>query len=340
MSGLEPLAVTTALAPRARYLPPVAPQGYRVGDDESLAAALHRLTTAQFTVAIDALAEPCDDVPAAAARALDALHRIVAVLALVRSVIGDEAYRTEVTILDDTAARLDALLAGRGAIAALDRIRARFDPVLRPSTFGGLRIALDRHHMVSRLHAMSGSETVDATLHTLRRARARFAAWPIEGDAARMYGREPIPDAFASIEPGLRASYKNARAYWNTMQASGTLPDIDSWRAQTRQLGHHLDVLATLWPDVIGAMASSCAHLESALGEADEVAALRDMVATDPRLCPDPVERALLDALVSGASTELQRVAAVLGARIFVEPTKPFVARLAAYWSARDLIDR
>ena len=98
-----------ALAPRDRYLPRVEASGYIVGADEPLAVALHRLTTEQFTVAIDALSDPQADIGIATSATLRAMSRIAAVLRLVRTSIGDEASRTELMILDETTELLGSL---------------------------------------------------------------------------------------------------------------------------------------------------------------------------------------------------------------------------------------
>lgn len=337
MTAIEPLAPTSALAPRERYLPLVGQEGYHIGDGETLAAALHRLTTEQFTIAIDILSDPGNDVTFAADATMAALQRIVAVLRLVRSVIGPEAYRTELTILTDTSTRLDALLDGRAEITAVDQLLARYTPVLQPDTFSHLRGALVQRHELRRLHALSDSETIDQTLHSLRRARARFAAWPVEGDAARMYGREPIPDEFSAISPGLQTTYKRARRYWQQAESGGAAEASAAWHRETRRLGSQLTLLSTTWPEVVGAMADTCERLGAVLSEGADFATLGDVVAAEPGLCPDRVERSLLDALVAGTSAELHAIAATLGARLFVEPTKLFMARLSAYWSARGL---
>jgi len=335
---IEPLPIPTALSPWVRYLPKVGANGYRVGDQETLAAALHRLTTEQFTIAINTLTQPGEDVTGAALTALDALARIAAVLGLVRSVIGDEAYRTEVTILDETATRLRALLAGHGEVAAIDQLRARYSAVLRPETFTQLRTALVQRHQVWRLHALSGQETVDATIHALRRARARFAAWPIEGDSARMYGRDPIPDQFESISPGLRSTYKRSRQLWRASGQSRDRETFAEWRKESIRLGNHLALLAVTWPAVVEAMAAACTHLGAVLAEADQILALSDAVAADAGLCPDPIERSLLDTLVTGTTSELSEIAAALGGRIFVEPSKVFMSRFSGYWEAKNLL--
>jgi hypothetical protein len=338
VSAIEPLASASSLSPRARYLPTVAPDGYRVGDGETLAAAMHRLTTEQFTIAIDALTEPGPDVTRAATVALGALERIVAVLRLVRSVIGDEAYRTEVTILGDTSDRLDTLLTGRQEVEAIDRLKARYAPVLASATFTNLAAALAQRHQVWRIHALSGNGGVDDTLHSLRRARARFAAWPIEGDVARMYGREPIPDEFASIESGLRQTYKRGRRLWKEADIGADPASLVDWHAETRRLGHHLALLSIAWPEVVEAMSDTCHRLAAVLAEAEGLAILRAAVGDNQALCPDPIERSLLDSLVTGTTAELRRIAAALGARIYVEPTKLFMARLSSYWSSREVL--
>lgn len=338
MSAIERVGTTPTLDPRSRFLPGLPANGYHVGTGETLAAALHRLTTEQFSVAIDALSDPDADVTEAAETALDSIGRIVAVLRLVRSVIGDEAYRTERHMLVQTAERLDTLLDGLDEIRALEHLCARYERVLRPSAFQSARSTLASQHQLRRLQALSEGEALHRTLHSLRRARARFAAWPVEGDTARMYGREPVPDRFDSIAPGLAATYRRGRKQWQRL-GEGFEPDaMAKLHRETSRLGHQLEILAATWPDVVGATAKACARLAEVLAE-EQTMALLDTAGSDQHpLCPDPVERSLLHSLIHGSRQELQSVAHTLGARLYVEPTRRFIDRIEAYWDTRDLI--
>ncbi len=307
-----------------------------VGGDEPLATALHRLTTEQFTVAIDALSDPAADIGLATTATLRAIARVVAILRLVRSSVGDEAYRTEMAILRDTTELLETLLVGQPELRAIDGLRSRYQDVIQPTAFGELRTHLHQRHRLHRLQALSQGEALQQTLHRLRRARARFAAWPVDDRTdALMYGREPVADSFASVADGLGRTYRRGRAQWRAVQG-GEETALAKLATEVQLLGHQLAVLGSAWPEVLGAAAQTCARLEAALYEDAGMAAL-DATITDGAVPADPVETAMLRALVVGTRDELHRVICTIGTRVYVESPKSFLARLEAYWDVRGM---
>ena len=332
MSEIERSRSHLALDPRSRHLSVSPAEGYVVGDNESLAEALHRLTTDQFTIAIDALSDPRADITIATSATLQSIARIMAVLRLVRSSIGEESFRAEHEILRDTDALLRGLLVGQAELRALDQLRARYHSVLRPEAFGELRSQLHHHHQLRRLQALSEGESLQRALHRLRRARARFAAWPIDHrtDAA-LSGREPVSDAFESVAAGLFGTYRRGRKQWRKATADAAAGST-RWRRECSDLGHQLEVLSSSWPAVLAANAAACHQLSVVLGEDHALGAL-SAAAAGSELTITDVERSLLGALIESNRRELAGVASVIGARIYLEEPDQFVARLSAYWT-------
>ncbi len=326
-----------ALDPRTRYLPEVPASGYVVGDAEPLAIALHRLTTEQFSIAIDALSDPNADLNIATTATLQAMARVAGVLRLVRSTIGDEAYRTELRILDETVELIGGLQEGQPELRALDQLRARYQPVLQPGALAPLRSQLLHRHQLHRLKALSEGEALQQALHRLRRARARFAAWPLDDRTdTRMYGRQPVEDSFDALSTGLERTYRRGRRRWKRVR-EGDIEAMGKWRREVRDLGHQLEIVSTAWPEVVGATASACKQLERVLDEERGLSRLAEVVGRDRSLAVEDVEQSMLDALVAHARGELREVAEILGHRLYVEPTGQFVQRLEAYWQARGL---
>jgi hypothetical protein len=336
VSAIERSMSAAAMAPRDRYLPQTVDVGYVVGDGESLALALHRLTTEQFTIAIEALSDPAADVGIATDATLKSMARIAAVLRMVRVAIGDEAYRTELRILNETIDLLGALIEGKPELRALDQLRARYATVLRQDAFVGLRTDLLRRHQLKRLQALSQGEALEQTLVRLRRARARFAAWPLDTDTdVRMYGREPVDDDFASLARGLGKTYKRGRRHWQAVRG-GDATAVGDLHREVRHLGHQFEVISSAWPDLLSASARACAQLDAVLAEEAGLAALA-VVAMDPVVMADDTERSLLLAVVDNTRAELREIAAILGRRVYVEPGGLFIERMHAYWESRDL---
>lgn len=323
--------------PHVRFLPPTPATGYVVGASETLAQALHRLTTEQFSIAIDALTDPEADVGIATAASLQSVRRISAVLRLVRTVIGDEAYESEQAVLYETDALLAALVAGQPELRALDQLRARYSHVLQPAAFVGFRQQLLHRHQLRRLTALAEGEALQRSLHRLRRARARFAAWPIDAtNEARMYGRDPVGDSFESLGSGLGRTYRRGRKQW-AKAGKGQLDVLDDWHQECRLLGHQLEIIRSSWPEVIGAVAETCSRLEAILGETQGLMALDEVARHESEGVLGSDERAMLAALVAHGIDERLDVATALGGRVFAEPSDQFLDRMEAYWLARGL---
>ena len=222
MSAIEQSGPYAALAPRQRYLPRTEAAGFVIGDSEPVAVALQRITTDQFTQAIAALSDHRTEIGAAAHAASQNLTRIAAVVRLARGAIGEKAYRIELAVLRDTTDLLSGLVAGEIEIQAIDHLRARYEPLLRPLVFSDLREQLLDRHQVLRLEllpAVRDGGELSLAVQQLRRACARFAAWPVDQP---MYGRAPVPDSFDAFAEGLERA-PTARAEntgWAQSQAT------------------------------------------------------------------------------------------------------------------------
>jgi hypothetical protein len=333
VTALERLSSSPALDPRSRYLPSTPGTGAMLGAGESLARGLHRITTEQFSVAIDALGDPSADINIATRAALTSLGRVSAMLELVRDDLGEDSYLAETAVIDETRSLLDALLGGQAELRTLDLLRGRYASVLAPEALVDVRDQLLRRHQLQRLQALAEGKALERSLHRLRRSRARFAAWPVEiGHDARIGDREPVPDRFESVGPGLGRSYRRCRKAWRSAHETGEL-EPDAFAGEVDVLARQLGVISSVWPEVLAATADAAARLEAALREAhglDLLAALLDSGELELEL----IERSLLDALIVHERDELTSICTVLGRRVFAEPTRLFLDRLAVYWAA------
>ena len=334
MSLITRTQTPIGLDPRSRHLPATVPDGFVVGSNEPVAPALRRVTTEQFTIAIDALTDPGADLELAAGVARRSLWRIAAVLRLVRGSIGSEVYRNETVVLRDVDTQLGELLTNDGALRAVDELRRRYASVLRPDALVEVRDELVRSQQLRRLRAFAEHEVgdeIELTLHRLRRARARFMAW----GAADQPGAEPrqVADTFDSFAEGLERTYRRGRRRWKAA-AAGEQPNPRRWERDVRDLGDQLEILAAAWPEVIAASISGCTDLAAVLADAMGLAALQRAV--EGGIVPTgDAEQSLLAALTDHGRRELSEIGLALGARIYAETPSAFVVRMGSYWATR-----
>ena len=169
----------------------------------------------------------------------------------------------------------------------------------------------------------------------MRRARARFAAWPAEGDVDTLArgGGVPVPDSFDALVDGLERSYRRGQRRWEAA-AKGKRVNVRRWARDVTDLGHQLELVAAAWPGMVSAWVAVCRNLGTALADDLGHAALaRTAERGTPPL--DDVEHALLTSLSAHARGELASIATALGTRIYAESPSDFAARIGSYWNTR-----
>ncbi len=326
----------SATAPSAgrRFLP-ASVTGFVLGEHEPLGAALCRVTVEQFDGAIAELVGGTD-VDEAIHDTRKAIKRLRAVLRLVRSPLGEDVYRFENGFLRDTAALIGGPRDAWVAVETIRSLRADFGEHLDTDTFAVFERALVDRYQQTLAGVVDGPAVIGEVVYRLRSARARYAAWPVDEAAAAAYGRRPIRHDFVSIGAGLGRTYARGR---QAMESAMRVPRAEAfheWRKDAKYLRHQAELIAPLWPEVLGGYARSLDRLGEALGAEHDLAVLLQLVAEDASLCPHPRERSLFIALAQHRRSELQTNALMLGARIYAEPERLFVRRLGAYWEAWD----
>lgn len=318
---------------RIRYLPAVTGGDLALGRGEPLGRGLRRVGVAQCEAAIRSLARPGDDIDGAIHEARKIMKRLRAVLRLVRSEIGERAYRYENRSLRDAARLVAGVRDGAVAVETVVDLADRFPGALQVDVFDDLAERLDRRALRIRRRILEESDAVDRVLTALERTRVRFAAWPIDESEEALVGRA-IPDRYRAIAPGLDATYRRGRDEMRKAYSSPSAEGFHAWRKRVKYLRHQVEILNSLWPEVMGGTAASLERLGDLLGQEHDLAELLRLLAIDPDLCPDPVERSLFAALAQHRRAELQAAARVVGTRVYAEKPKGFVSRVGSYWES------
>ena len=271
------------------------PDAFALDDSETLSAGLQRLTVGQFDRAIELLGTGTD-VDAAVHSARKSMKRLRAILRLVRSEIGDTVYRAENGILRDTARLMAPMRDGQVMAAAVGGLREDFDGQLAPDALSGLEDALWQRHQTRRRRVLEDESVFPVVVGTLRSARARYSAWPIETAGIATtdpYGRRPIADRYESIAPGLARTYGRGRDEMDLAAREPTPHHFHQWRKRVKYLRHQVEVLDPLWPEMMSTYARTLDHLGEVLGEEHDLAVLVELLATDRSLHVDRAELAV-----------------------------------------------
>ena len=245
-----------------------------------------------------------------------AMRRARTILQMLRPVLGED-YAPLAKPLRDAGAALSSLRDAQAVIEAVEQLAKRQPPLLAGNVRVALMLRLRRRRSAACRHQTEVLERVDAMLVV---ARAAVVSWT--GD---------ISDA--DILKGLRRGYARAvRAMCRARRDPAI--HLHRWRQRVREHRQQLELLHTVWPEVIGAQVGEARRLARLLGAERD---LQLLLAVFTRLRTPLVVRpgnATLAARIAGARTTLLEQAWALGARVFAERPGALARRLAAYRKA------
>ncbi len=309
---------------------------FRLRVGEPLGEGLQRLTLGELENAVSGFFDGEEHFRVAVHQARKSTKRIRSLLRLVRSEIGEKAYRFENAALRDTARLLSPARSASVAVDGVEEIRRVYGSLLAEGTFAELaeRLAIRRDHAEERL--MMDPETIPRIVANLERAHSRYSSWPTDPEARNVYG-VGIRNSFGSVGPGLRQTYGRGRREMVTAYTSPTPAHFHLWRKRAKYLRHQFEILTPIWPVVVLGMALTLERVADLLGEDHDLAELLYLVSQRLDLCPNPVERSLLKGLAEQRRSDLETASRILGRRIYAETPDSLEKRFAAYWESADL---
>jgi CHAD domain-containing protein len=108
------------------------------------------------------------------------------------------------------------------------------------------------------------------------------------------------------------------------------------WRKRVKYLKHQMEILTPMWPEVMIGMAITLDRIADLLGQDHDLAELLQLLSDRPDLCPNPMERSLMNALAQQRRSDLQTASRILGRRIYAESASSLSGRLESYWEAME----
>lgn len=284
---------------------------YRLSRGEPVHHAATRIAGEELSAAIVQLRHHGDP-HARVHTARKAIKRARALLRLVRGGLGP-AFAAENLALRDAARLLSQRRDAAVALTALHQL------VPEPSA----ALLAVRDALAAARDAAADPET-DDVLHAaaaeLARSLARRDEWPA------------FHGGWSVVKAGLRASYVGGRRAMRRSYSTGHPEEFHEWRKRVKDLWYHTVLLQGVWKTVQSAAAEALEDLSDILGEDHDLEVLRAAVAALPDI--DPAALAELEARASERSDDLRGAACALGARIYAERPRHYLARLHSYWQA------
>ena len=294
---------------------------YRLVIDPAPADSVRACAREQMLGAVAELERPGDDPAKAVHQARKHLKKARALLRLVRSELGDTAYRRENEALRDAAARLSETRDADVLVATVDKLAERGAGQLPATDFAALRGALTAEAEVARAGAAAADPL--AVAQELRAAHERVGAWPLDGAD------------WETVVAGISRAYARGVRERARAEAEPTVERLHEWRKRVKDLWYHHRLLKAVWPPVVAAYGEAAHLLSELLGDDHDLAVLRARLERGDGL-PATVaaDLAPLLALVDERRGELQVEARRLAARLYAERPRAFERRVERWVEA------
>jgi CHAD domain-containing protein len=270
---------------------------YSFNPHEPLAAAIARIMDEQIVRARANLTDPELPVEERVHDARKRFKETRALIRLVRKPLGAQ-FAIENAWFRDAGRDLAASRDAAAVIEAVDKLELPRGVATRIRN--QLRAAQQEHPPLEPIIAN--------VLEQLGVAQARVALWPV------------MEDSFTTIADGLQRTYRLGR---RAMRNASTPDELHEWRKRVKEHWYHAQLLREIWPAMMKPYANVMQDLSRALGDHHDLHVLRELVTAPSVIKAIDARQRLLEA-----------EARSIGARVYVEPARAWLARMRNLWKA------
>jgi CHAD domain-containing protein len=244
--------------------------------------------------------------------------RVRAALRLVREELGDECYHEENWCFRDAARPLTEVRDAHILVETADRLRRHFPSDLEPAVFEKIREPLVNHQGEVSRRVIERDKALAAVKEVATRALARLANWKLQHED------------WSVLETGMRHVYRTGRRAFLRAFENPSVENLHELRKQAKYLWHALQLVEAPLSGVEKELMRATHELSTMLGEDHDLAVLRQTLAADPLRYGG--QRALkgVIAAIDRYRQELEHQAISSARRIYEDPPKVFVTRIAA----------
>jgi len=245
--------------------------------------------------------------------------RLRAVLRLVRSGIGQSAYKAENQSFRNASRPLSEIRDAKVLIEALSKLKKRTSNSKKSVEFREARKRLLEHQKQVHSNVIQRQHAIPKAAAAAEAALDRMDEW-----ADQKF-------RWCEVEKGFRKVYCDGRKVFDQVKAEASVEHLHEWRKQAKYLRYHLELLTPAWPKVVGKLAAQAKNLGDLLGDDHDLAVLRSMIVLDHGR--DGAETdGLIGELIDRQREKLRAKAIASGELLYRETPKKFVRRLTAHW--------
>ncbi len=291
---------------------------YELTREESAGDGLRRVARGRAEKAVARLqGAGGEDLATAVHGARKDLKKIRAVLRLLRSDLGEKAFRSENRRYRDAGRLLSASRDAEVKVETLRGLERRFGGELPPAPALAWGEALEADKQAVAAAGEGEAAAIAAAIEQIRVGEARIPDWRLRRGSWEL------------LEPGLDRTYREGREALRALRDDRSAANVHGFRKRAKDLWYELRLLAGAWPALLEPSAEQLHELTELLGSHHDLALLAEDLDTRVGVV---TEREAIRALIGRRQEELLEAALALGARVYAEKPKRFRRRLRAYW--------
>ena len=206
-------------------------------------------------------------------------------------------------------------------LETLNDLLAHYKKEISSKPFRSLRRRLELRRRDIRNRIIDREKAMSKVTQQVRAAKKALERWP------------PLGSDSKKLTKGIRKVYARGQSEMQKAIKDATVENLHEWRKSAKYLRYQLEMLESIWPEMIRPLAEQSKLLGDLLGTDHDLAVLKDVIDKEcPDACEDTARETLLG-LIHQRRTELESDAFELGQKIYAESGKQFSQRFKQYWT-------
>ncbi len=292
--------------------------------DESPESGVKRIAAGLLKEAREALHDPVNT-DAAVHGARKAFKQFRSLLRLVREGLAPEHFQQANEGIRAAGRLISPLRDSQVLIDTVEDLWEEYYDFFAEEVFWGIRSRLKGRHQKLSRRLLEKDKILEEVLLRVMELERPIRSWHL--DAVD----------FEAYSDGLQKVYGAGRKLMNTSWKDPRPEELHEWRKKVKQLYYQCGFLMEIWPDMMGVYESSLGELQELLGKDHDLALLSLTFDLDPKLCPDPKRKHILQHLIMQERRALQGKFWPLGYQLYHEQPALFVQRLRSFYEARKM---
>jgi CHAD domain-containing protein len=295
-------------------------KGYQLHCGESLGESLGRICALQTERTMKIVHDEATSMEERVHEARKRIKETRALLRLFRGALGD-AFDDENRRFRDAGRELAPYRDTTTVVEAIKALPPRVRETIGPKAMRALLTLANERQRAQFAGESALRERFESLIARLAGATERLA-------------QASLPDTtrFSIIEDGLSRTISSGKRAMASAFKSGTDADFHEWRKRVKDLGHHIELLINVWPNVMTALEKEIATLARHLGHHHDLALVAEVVHQAEGTLGDTAERHRIGRLIAAQQKRTIALVRPIAERVYAVRSRRMARAIGTLW--------